>query len=71
MTRAYIVTLQQDESSPDSDAGTAELIKESLEHDGLPVVSVAPWSTPNSAAMSGMSSAPSVQTPPPTVKPLW
>ena len=70
MTRAYIVTLQQDESSPDSDAGTAELIKESLEHDGLPVVFVAPWATPDSAAMSGMSSAPSVQTPPP-VKPLW
>lgn len=47
MQAAFIVKLDLPETSPDTLSGTAADIQESLELDGHPVLSVAPWTRPS------------------------
>lgn len=73
MTRAFIVTLSVEESSPDSDAGLAEQIQEALIQDGLPVTQVNPWSTPSTGVQApSISSLIQPETTSPTdITPSW
>lgn len=45
MNRTYLVTLDQEESTPEYNDFAAQTIKEILEDKGLPVVEVKPWQT--------------------------